>query len=38
MSEMPNTTLEPTTVGTFRIATGRRFAPPQFGGSSAFVR
>jgi hypothetical protein len=30
--------LERTAVGAFRFATSCRFAPPQFGGSSAFGR
>jgi hypothetical protein len=36
--QMSNTALELTAVGAFRFATSCRYAPPQFGGSSAFVR
>ena len=36
--ESPNTALEPTADGAFRLAGSRRFATPQFGGGSAFVR
>jgi hypothetical protein len=36
--QQPNNALEPTAVGAFRLATSHQFAPPQFGGSSAFVR